>query len=111
MVLDRRRGSALSCRQMLSVLSHRYFDLGSEQFACFQAMNADVRAVCEHELRCAEVVELLFAAFVDSTAVRWRSAVHAIDQLTDDASFTASKDAQFRLRQFVAENADLLTSQ
>lgn len=93
---------------MLPVIPRKAHRLSVEQLACFQAVNADVRAVCGNDRRAGDVADLLFFAFADCTIDGWRVAVRAIERLLENAPPTVSQDARRRLDEFVVENADLL---
>jgi hypothetical protein len=83
--------------------------LSADQFACFLAMDADIRRMGATARQTGVASALLVSAFVYRSDEFWRRAVRMLDELVSAAP-SPLNPARSRLAQFVAENADLLAN-
>jgi hypothetical protein len=87
----------------------RLAPLSVEQFLCFQATCADLRAMYADRSATTDAIERLYTALSRSTPSDWRLAVRAVEGIVRATPIRTAPSTQ-RLKQFVAENGDLLAT-
>jgi hypothetical protein len=82
--------------------------LSVDQFLCFEATCDDLRAAGGSRSVTSDAIERLYTAFSRNKPSDWRLAVRAVNSVVSAAPANSTPNAR-RLKQFVVENADLLS--